>query len=120
MKCPKCGSQKHVKSGFVKGVQRHKCKGCACQFTRSIPRGRPHKQKLLAITLYAYGLSMRAIGKILGVSTPGILGWIRRYAKAHYEKIVPEDGAALVLELDEMWHYLGKKQKVLGLESAGF
>lgn len=33
MNCPKCSSDKKVKSGFTKGRQRYKCKGRGCNFT---------------------------------------------------------------------------------------
>ena len=113
MQCPKCQSEKKVKCGFVKEVQRYKCKSCGCQFTRSIPRGRPLKQKLLAVTLYVHGLPLNAIANMMGVSTPGVLDWVKRFAKAHYEKPEPT-GNAVVMELDEMWHYIGNKQKNSG------
>ena len=113
MHCPKCDYSIGVKNGSVKGVQRYRCKGCGCQYTREIPRGRPLRDKLLAVTLYTHGLSLNAIGKLLGVSTPGILDWVRRYARKHYTKLEPQ-GDAVILELDEMWHYLGKKHKNSG------
>jgi hypothetical protein len=31
MNCPKCASEKKVKSGVVKGRQRYKCKECGCK-----------------------------------------------------------------------------------------
>lgn len=126
MQCPKCDHPIGVKNGWVKGAQRYKCKECGCQYTREIPRGRPLRDKLLAVTLYTHGLSLNAIGKLLGVSTPGILDWVRRYARKHYTKLEPQ-GDAVILELDEMWHYprlrggrlWGKNPKALDLESAG-
>ena len=50
---------------------------------------------------------MNALGKLFGVRTSSVLKWIRRYATAHYEKPVPS-GKAVVMELDEMWHFLQK------------
>ena len=113
MHCPKCQSDQKVKCGFVKAIQRYKCKSCGCQFTRDTPRGRPLEQKLLAVTLYVHGLSLNAIANMMGVSTPGVLDWIKRFAKTHYEKPLPQ-GDAVILELDEMWHYIGKKEKNSG------
>ena len=43
--------------------------------------------------------------KLLGVSTPSVMAWIERFAKDHAPKPEPE-GRALVVELDEMGHYL--------------
>ena len=113
MKCPKCESTLKVKCGFVKNNQRYKCKNCSCQYTRSTNRGRPLKQRLLAVTLYLHGMSLNSIAKLLKVSTPGVLDWVRRFARENYVKPDPE-GNSVILELDEMWHYLEKKQKNSG------
>jgi transposase len=44
---------------------------------------------------------------MFGVWTSTILTWIRRYAANHAEKPAP-NGKAIVLEIDEMWHFLQK------------
>ena len=113
MQCPKCLSDTHVKCGFVKEIQRYKCKQCGCQYTRQTRRGRPLSQKLMAVTLYVNGLSLNAIARLLDVSTPGVLDWVRKFAREHYEKPQPQ-GNSVVLEMDEMWHYLQKKRKSSG------
>lgn len=58
MHCPKCASGVSVKCGFIKGVQRYKCKDCGCQYTRSPPHGKPMQTKILALVLYLSGLSI--------------------------------------------------------------
>jgi insertion element IS1 protein InsB len=50
---------------------------------------------------------MNALGKIFGVRASSVLQWIRRYATAHYRKPAPS-GKVVVMELDEMWHFLQK------------
>ena len=109
--CPRCSSDKVIKSGFVAGKQRFCCRICSFQFTRMIPRGRPQKDKVLAVLLYLHG--MRSIGKIIGVSTVTVLRWIRDFARKYAHKPEPK-GKAQVMELDEMWHYLGKKSTSSG------
>ena len=59
----------------------------------------------MAVTLYTLGLSIRAIARLIGVSPTAVLKWIKTFAKTHYEK--PAPGDAIIVELDEMWHYLG-------------
>jgi hypothetical protein len=54
---------------------------------------------------------MNAIAKILRASPSTILQWIRDFANQHAQPPEPETDA-VVLELDEMWHYLKKKQKL--------
>ena len=105
--CPKCAHGHIVKSGKVRNTQRWLCRGCGYQFTRTMPRGRPLWQKSLAVFLYCHGVSMNALGNMLGVRASSVLKWIRRYATAHYEKPAPS-GKVVVMELDEMWHFLQK------------
>ena len=110
--CPKCQSIEVVKNGKVQGTQRYKCKSCSLQFTRLTPRGRPAQEKAMAETLYTLGLSIRAIARLIGVSPTAVLKWIKTFAKTHYEK--PAPGDAIIVELDEMWHYLGSKKTSYG------
>ena len=113
--CPKCQSIEVVKNGKVQGKQRYKCKSCSLQFTRLTPLGRPAQEKAMAVTLYSLGLSIRAIARLIGVSPTAVLKWIKTFAKTHYEK--PAPGDAIIVELDEMWHYLGSKKQAMDLES---
>ena len=110
--CPKCQSIEVVKNGKVQGKQRYKCKSCSLQFTRLTPRGRPAQEKAMAVTLYTLGLSIRAIARLIGVSPTAVLKWIKTFAKTHYEK--PAPGDAIIVELDEMWHYIGSKKTSYG------
>jgi hypothetical protein len=72
----------------------------------------------LAVFLYCHGVSMNALGKMFGVRASSVLKWIRRYATAHVTKPAPT-GTAVVLALDEMWHYLKKTAHTLDLEGSG-
>lgn len=66
----------------------------------------------MAVVLYTVGLSMNAIGKIFGVSAQSVLNWVRKFAIANYEKPAPKD--AIIVELDEMWHFLESKKNLFG------
>ena len=59
------------------------------------------------------GLSMRAIAGFAGVSPPTVLYWVRNFALKVYEKPEPPSNA-VVIELDEMWHFLGSKKNKSG------
>jgi transposase len=107
LRCKRCGSEEQVKNGFMKGLQRYRCKACGLNFTETPPRGMPLQIKLTAVLLYVSGLSMNRTAKLLGVSTPSVMTWIEQFAKAYAQKPEPE-GRAVVVELDEMWHYLKK------------
>lgn len=112
--CPRCGSDNTVSNGSVRGVRRRKCKSCGFLFTRSEMVRKPLSVKLMAVALYLHGVSMNAIAKWTGVSTPAVLKWIRNHAKEHCPK--PTPGEATIVELDEMWHFLEKKPQALALE----
>jgi transposase len=111
--CPKCTHPHVVKAGKARGTQRWLRRGCDDQLTRAAPRGRPGWQKSLAVFLYCHGLSMNALGKMFGVRASSVLKWIRRYAADHAEKPVPS-GKAIVLEVDEVWHFLKKNDTTSG------
>jgi transposase len=77
--------------------------------------GRKKPLSCCTLLLYTLGLSMNAIGKLLGVSTPSILNWIRAHAATHAPRPQPKPGAAVVvMELDELWHFLKKKRPSSG------
>ena len=113
LRCKRCGSGEHVKNGFMKGKQRYLCQACGLNFTDTPPRGMPLRVKVTAVLLCLSGLSMNRTGKLLGVSTPGGMAWIEQCAQAYAQKPEPE-GRALVVELDEMWHFLKKSRTSSG------
>src|SRR4051794_3264189 len=61
---------------------------------------------------------MNRKAKLLGVSTPTIQVWLEQFAQAYAQKPEPEE-RAVVIELDEMWHYLKKVRAALDLEGLG-
>jgi transposase len=91
----------------MRGKQRYLCKACGLNFTDTPPRGMPLRLKVEAVLLYLSGLSMNRTAKLLGVSTPTVQAWIERFAEVYAQKPEPA-GRAVVVELDEMWHYLKK------------
>jgi len=109
--CIKCGSKKTVKNGLRAGQQSYLCRECGYQFMSDRPTA-SDKLKLRAVALYCAGLSFRTIGVLLGYANTSILYWVREFATAHYQKPVPK--GELILELDEMWHFLGSKKTNYG------
>ena len=111
--CKKCSSQKHTKSGYIRGFQRYKCSDCGCQFTRTKPRGVHPSLRELAVVLYAhFGVSMRGIARLCKVSTVAVLKWIRAYSDKISASEKAETGPYEVVQVDEMWHFVnGKKTK---------
>ena len=108
LRCKRCGSEERVRNGLMRGKRRYRCRACGLNFTDTPPRGMPLQVKAAVVLLYVSGLSMNRTAELLGVSTPSVMTWIEQSAKTYAQKPEPE-GRALVVELDEMWHYLKKK-----------
>ena len=117
-RCKRCGGEEPTRNGFMRGQQRYRCKACGLNFTDTPPRGMPFQLKATAVLLYVSGLSMNRTAKLLGVSTPSVMTWIEQFAKKHAPKPAPE-GRALVIERDEMWHYLKTRPTSSGCGELG-
>src|ERR1044071_5807440 len=102
----------------MRNKQRYRCKACGLNFTDTPPRGKALAVKAAAVLLYVSGLSMNRTAQLLGVSAPTIQAWLELFAAAYAQKPEPE-GRAVVIELDEMWHYLKKVRTPLDLEGLG-
>ena len=112
--CKRCGSLDYGKSGLARGHQRDRCRACGCHFTDTPLRGKPPAMKALAVLLYGMGgMSLSAIGRVLGVSDVAVLKWVRAEASALPEPVV--SAAVATVEVDETWHFLRES-----LPSPGF
>ena len=105
--CPRCGSRRLIRFGIVAGKQRRRCKRCRYQFTRPDGHGTPEPTKRAAVSLYGYGLSFNTVAHLLGTTAQSVLRWVCGYVDHHCSK--PPPGEAVVIELDEMWHFLQRK-----------
>jgi len=105
-----------MKYGAARGKPRWRCRSCWYQFTQPTPPGPKPEARQAAVTLYSHGLSLRATGRLLGTTAQSVLRWVCGYVDAFCPKPVP--GQAPVVELDEMWHYLGSKATKLWIWKA--
>jgi len=112
MKCRKCESSDSVKNGKRGNDQCYKCKKCGFQYTREDSKGRSEAERSRAIALYLLGLSMRAIAKLFHVNVSTILYWVRNFAIENYLK--PKPQGPIIIELDEMWHFVNSKKTSAG------
>jgi transposase-like protein len=114
MNCPKCSCDKKVKSGFIKGIQRYKCKECGCNYTVELKSTAKSKVlKKQALHLYLEGLGFRSIGRILGVSNVSVLNWIRGFGK-EVRELNSKSKEIEMVEVDEMHSYIGSKKTTVG------
>ena len=111
--CKKCESNEYVKAGFVKGEQRYKCKKCGCQFVPTRQKGRSKQEKLMAVWMYAHGYSFRTIAKFFKVNVHSAFVWVKSFAEKYYSKPAPI-GDNVIIELDEMWHFVRSKKDKFG------
>jgi transposase-like protein len=112
MHCPKCGCVDRVKNGKANGLPRFKCKGCGCNYTKSTRRGYALEIRKQAIALYLEGLGFRSIERLLDISHMSVMRWVRDMAQQIQSIKAAQKGEsvhATIMELDEMWHYVGKK-----------
>ena len=118
--CKRCKADGVVKNGIVRNLQRYLCNSCRFNFTDTPKRGKPEAVKDLAISLHALGgMSLRGIGKTIGVSNVTVLAWVRDRA-ASLPDVAPAaassgaSGGEPVVLVDEMWHFVQKKQQNSG------
>jgi len=116
-KCARCKSKNIRKNGIVWNKQRYKCKDCEYNFTVA-SRGKSLEIKRLALHMYLEGLGFRSIDRILEVSNVAVLKWIKAVGKDIIrlrDELSQSDNESKrnitisTMELDEMWHYVGKK-----------
>jgi transposase-like protein len=115
--CPRCHCVRVVKSGHHHGKQRWLCRRCGYQFTSLSPAaGADDRTKRTAVTLYGHGLSLRCVAKLLATSAHSVIRWVTDYVETFCPKPIPK--GAVVIEVDEMWHYLGAKTNKLWIWTA--
>ena len=112
LSCKKCASQNYSKNGRVRGIQRYKCKDCGCQFTPTKRRGVDPALRKLGVLLYAhFGVSMSGVARLCKVSVQAVVKWIRAASQTIPK---PEISPADVVQVDEMWHFVGGKKTKFG------
>ncbi len=79
--CPKCGGDKIVKNGFVKGKQRLRCKPCKFNYTKYHTSYIDNLVKIMnlkriALHMRIEGLSLSYIARTLNSNKPTVKRWI--------------------------------------------
>jgi transposase len=104
-----------VKSGFVRGKQRYKCKECGVHFVEGDARTSDKIAALKALCVVFYSLgkgSYNRLGKIFGRNCSLIYRWIREAGLRTVEAAI--DGEITQIEFDEMWHFIESKKGNFG------
>ena len=112
-RCPKCSSVERIKAGLSNAkMQRFKCKGCGCHYTRSDKKGYPLILRRQAIQLYLSGLGFRAVGRILNVSNVTVLNWVHGLKEQLDDFKSLEVNKVKVLEINEVYKHIRSKNKL--------
>jgi transposase-like protein len=114
IRCKKCCSNNCVKSEYIRNNQRYKCKECGCNFKVGDNRGKISPEaKALAMLMYGSGkASYGMIARLFKVTRSTVLYWIRSMGSKLPEPTV--DSEIAEVSIDEMWHFIGKKNEKSG------
>src|SRR3954471_13485853 len=112
--CPNCGHATGVRKwGHNRaGTQRYRCLDCQRSFTPT-PKEQGHGVAVheQAVRLYLEGMSLRAIGRLLGVVHQSVANWVTAAAR-QLPKRVSDATPAKTIEVDELYTFVeGKKGK---------
>jgi len=116
--CKHCHSEHTVKNGGVRQKQRWLCKACTRTFVIGDARGtwrgdEYNRRKPLAVLLASIGLSFRLTAKVLGVTHSAVQTWFDAVADT-LSLPTPNPADVDLITLDEMWHFIQKKQTNAG------
>lgn len=114
-RCKLCGSEKVVKNGFVRGVQRYKCRSCNKNYVIGDRRSNyDNLQKNLVIRMYLNNCGFRRISEILGIPLSTVFYWVKNAGKTVDEMIKCRQDSERkidILEMDELYSFVKKNQK---------
>jgi hypothetical protein len=114
MKCCHCTSARVVKNGRSRhGHQRWLCRDCHRTCGERDRRRVPPDQRAAALNHYLEGVGLRATERLVGVSHNAVMNWV---LEAVADKVLAQvpPGTVEWVEADELWTYVGKKNKRVG------
>jgi transposase-like protein len=117
--CKFCGFDKTVKSGFVNGIQRYKCKNCRANFVEGDKRQKyTTSDHLKVIKLYLENCGIRSIERLTGIRNSQISKWIEGIASHVKEELLKAQNSIgsikdiAIVEIDELCTYIKKDPKM--------
>lgn len=110
--CPHCGSAIGARKwGHNRaGTRRYRCIACQRSFTPA-PKEQGHGVAVhdQAVRLYLEGMSLRGIGRLLGVVHQSIANWVAAAAR-HLPEQVSDARPTKTIEVDELYTFVGAKK----------
>jgi transposase-like protein len=116
-RCTKCQSENIVKNGKTKaGRQKYHCKACGAYGTLNPSVQYTPERNAEILRAYHERSSLRGIERTFGVARQTVAKWLKEKADSlpempPLEESQPDD----VLELDELWSFVGSKKTNAGL-----
>lgn len=112
--CHSCGSINIVKNGTNKsGNQQYHCKECGAYRVLEPQRPAAQQEKNKVLQAYRERVSLRGLERIFGVCRQTVMGWLTD--EMHHLPQLPDTLLPArpddVLELDEAWSFVGKRQE---------
>ena len=109
--CPHCQTDTLIKAGLNRSSsQRYQCKVCKHYVTlEPKPNGYAEAARRQALQLYLEGNGLRRIGRILDVAHQTVANWVNA-AHAHLSLPAPQPRKSAVIELDELFTFVGQKK----------
>ena len=124
--CAHCGSEHLYSNGHAKnGKRRYQCQDCK-KYGRQDPGSNAYDEKTKALILAAYRErpSLRGLRRVFGVSRNTVSAWLKKASSAWLKKashLPPLERTLLPaqkgepLELDELWSFVGRRQRKRGV-----
>ena len=86
----------------------------ACRKTYNLApkkQGYPESLRHQAVKMYVEGINFRRIGRLLGVNHQTVVNWVNAYHRSLLPKPTcsPPDVSADVIEMDELFTFVGEK-----------
>lgn len=115
MKCPSCGCHNTIKNGSIhNGKPKCQCKDCGRQFVIDPQEPSvPQWKKDIIDRLLLEKIPLAGIARAIGVSE----SWLQDYVNKKYNAVPrainlnPKKTGQLIIQCDEMWSFVGNKQK---------
>lgn len=112
--CPRCGSVNLVKNGRdYKGAQKFRCNDC--QRYGTLKEEVSHRQRVRTAVERAFTerVSLRGLARVFGVSRTTITRWLTQTLAQipAWTETIKEGRVDDVLELDEVWSFVGSKAR---------
>lgn len=117
IKCKFCSGLKIVKNGFVRNLQRYKCRSCGKNFIKGDKRENElysNQTRNMVIRMYLNNCGIRRIAHILSLPLSTTFGWIKKAGKIVDEMVKnknEEFDKIDILEMDELFTYVKKNQE---------